>query len=168
MNIPGLILQMISAIAGLGTLFMAWLALKSWRHQLIAQANLDVARRLRLAAHRVLGEIQDCRYGISQENYGARLRCLRELTAELDSAATEAASLWDIPVEDRVNDLYLHVAEFRTGVAHRFGDGWTDLPPERQVAISSIVHGDESDPFAKRLAQAVKALDALTIQYIKL
>src|SRR6202035_3188303 len=114
MNTFNVIVQLISTLAALATAYIAWLALRSWKRQLPAQVDLDVARRLRIAVHKLAISIQDCRRGLLQGEPKERLVPLYSIKAEVESAVIEASSLWkNEPIRARADELYEFVKTYR-------------------------------------------------------
>ena len=178
--------DIITSLAALAAVVIGYFGLRTWRLQLKATADSDLARRVLIALYKVNSHMSYIRRpmrevslppGVApndfraveaayEEPYNAEWKEFDSELVELRVACIEAQAVWDrqflsylAPLNVCVGQLRDHISEYLMTKRHPGYESYIEPKDMRKVMYGM---GGETDEFGKEIAEAVASLDEKT------
>jgi len=151
--------------------FVALRGLKTWRHQLRASTELDVARPVLRAAYRIreaVDHVRDPLLSISETEralYTKRWEPMIEAISDFRAAAWEAEVLWGKSFLDSVSDLKNCIKELSINLAMYLpyadmADRTGEQEQYREHYRTTVQHQGDTDVFKPKLGRAIEKVES--------
>lgn len=176
--------DIITSLAAIAAVVIAAIGLQTWRRQLKATEDSNLARRILISLYKVKAEIANLRRPLREvsipesdnkfddqvqneafaKQYQAEWNALVRELAELEALSVEAQAVWDLKfnkyladVRGVANELRQHISEHLAMKRDNLYESYLDKKEIRKVLFG--IGGDDDD-FAKKVDAAIEKVDS--------